>query len=88
MFILTKPIKRACDEPFLPSPPYDPRTGEDLPGVPFHQNLVRPKIGKGNEDIVSLLKRMNIDKLEEYISNLDNKDIAELIKELLGKIKQ
>lgn len=87
MFILTKPIKRACDEPFLPFPPYDPRTGEDLPGVPFHQNLVRPSLLQ-EKDIVNFLGKMNNAELKKYISELTNEDIAELVKELLGKIKK
>lgn len=65
--------------------PYDPRTGEDLPGVPFHQNLIRPKITKLKKDIIPLLEKMNDTELEKYLSGLDNKAIVELIREILKK---
>ena len=88
MFILTKPIKGSGDEPFVPLPPYNPKTGENLPGVPFHHTLVRPTIRKSKIDILALRKGMDIGQIKTFISGLDNEDIAELIKELLDRAKK
>ena len=88
MFILTKPIKPAGDEPFLPLPPYNPTTGESLPGTPLQHILVRPRIRNQEKDIVALLKKMNNAELEKFISTMSDRDLAELMKELLGRIKK
>ncbi len=88
MFILIKPIKGAGDEPFLPPPPYNPKTGEDLPGVPFHHTLVRPQIRKGEKGVIPRLEEMDIGELEKFIGNMSKKDLEKLVKELLERIKK
>ena len=88
MFILIKPIKPAGNEPFLPPPPYNPQTGESLPGTPFQHILVRPRIRNQEKDIVALLKKMNNAELEKFLSRCNEEDIAGLVKELLERIKK
>ena len=89
MFILTKPIKNIGDEPFLPPPPYNPRTGENLSGGPLEHILVRPHIRRSKEkDIVVLLRKMSDAELEKFISTMSDRNLAELMKELLGRIKK
>ena len=90
MFIFTKPVHgiNSGDEPFLPLPPYDPKTGENLPGIPIHHARVRPRIRKEEVDIVSRLKQMSATELEKFLSRCSEEDITELVKELLERIKK
>ena len=92
MFILTKPISgiNSGDEPFLPLPPYNPTTGENLP--PFQDIIVRPtrrKPDKENlEEILLLLRKLDDRKLVSFIEGLSNEEIADLFKKLAEKIKK
>ena len=92
MFILTKPVSgiNSGNEPFLPLPPYNPTTGENLP--PFQDIIVRPtrrKLHKGNlEEILSLLKKPDDRKLVSFIEGLSNEEITDLFKKLAEKINK
>ena len=89
MFILVRSIKGTGDEPFVPlPPPYDPRTGENLPGIPFQHVCVRPKIGRREKDTVFRLEEMDSRELERFIGKMSKKDLEKLVKELLERIKK
>ena len=88
MFILTRPIKPTGSEPFLPPPPYDPKTGEPSLGIPVHEPIVRPRIRKGEKDLIPFLKKMDNAELEKLIADMSDREVGELIRKLLEKIKK
>ena len=87
MFILTgSTIRPTGNEPFIPLPePYDPKTGEPLPGVPFHHILVRPRIRKGEKDIISILKKMNNAEFQKFISKMSDEELIDMMNQMPDK---
>lgn len=93
MFILNtiRKINSAGNEPFLPPPPYNPKTGESLVDLPHVTiTIKRPTIRK-NPDLANLLRKLdprNDKQLAELLDGLESDELLELVKELLKKAKR